>query len=99
MKLDQCPVTSDEKQRMVAEAAYFRFAEQEFYRGRSGRGLGHCRSGHRKFPEGFLQRETAKKGAGRLPAIRVFETVEKWFHRLTSWAKSQKKPVLSVGRR
>jgi len=28
MKLDQCPVTSDEKQPMVAEAAYFRFANR-----------------------------------------------------------------------
>jgi hypothetical protein len=29
MKLDQCPLTSNEKQRMIAKAAYFRYLNRD----------------------------------------------------------------------
>ncbi|MGA9538070.1 MAG: DUF2934 domain-containing protein [Desulfobacterales bacterium] len=87
MKLDQCPVTSDEKQRMVAEAAYLRFANRNFTGGDPVEDWVTAEADIENSLKVFCSVKPQRKALADYQRIGVVETVEKWFHRLASWAK------------
>ena len=87
MKLDQCPVTSDEKQRMVAEAAYCRFANRDFTGGDPVEDWVTAEADIENSLKVFCNVKTQRKALTDYQRMGVVETVEKWFHRLTSWFK------------
>jgi hypothetical protein len=87
MNLDQCPVTSDEKQRMVAEAAYFRFANRNFTGGDPVEDWVTAEADIENSLKVFCSVKPQRKTLADYQRIGVVETVEKWFHRLAFWAK------------
>jgi hypothetical protein len=87
MNLDQCPVTSDEKQRMVAEAAYFRFANRNFTGGDPVADWVTAEADIENSLKVFCSVKPQRKALADYQRIGVVETVEKWFHRLAFWAK------------
>ena len=87
MKLDQCPVTSDEKQRMVAEAAYFRFANRNFTGGDPVEDWVTAEADIENSLKVFCSVKPQRKALADYQRMGLVETVEKWFHRLASWAK------------
>ncbi|MGB5422924.1 MAG: DUF2934 domain-containing protein [Desulfobacterales bacterium] len=87
MKLDQCPVTSDEKQRMVAEAAYFRFENRNFTGGDPVEDWVTAEADIENSLKVFCSAKTQRKALTDYQRSGFVETVEKWFLRLTSWVK------------
>ena len=87
MKLDQCPLTNDEKQRMIAEAAYFRFANRKFTSGDPVKDWFTAEADIEKSLKVFCGVKPQRKALVDYQRTGFVETVEKWFHRLTSWVK------------
>ena len=87
MKLDQCPLTNDEKQRMVAEAAYFRFANRNFTSGDSVKDGVTAEAAIENSLNVFCGVKPQRKALVDYQRSGFVETVEKWFLRLTSWGK------------
>jgi hypothetical protein len=87
MKIDQCAVTSDEKQRMVAEAAYFRFAKRNFTGGDPVEDWVTAEADIENSLKVICSVKPQRKALADYQRMGVVETVEKWFHRLSSWAK------------
>jgi hypothetical protein len=87
MKLNQCLVTSDEKKRMVAEAAYFRFANRNFSRGDPVEDWVMAEADIENSLKIFCSVKPQRKALADYQRMGIVETVEKWFHRLASWLK------------
>ena len=87
MKLDQCPLTDAEKERMVAEAAYFRFANRNFTSGDPVKDWVAAEADIEKSLKFFCGVKPQRKALADYQRTGFVETVKKWFHRSTSWAK------------